>query len=120
MVTEVPPIHFIDVRNHQGGSVSSSEARKQCCSSQSTEQSRQRDDQAVVRASDGERDRVKSFSEALTRSRQWQCMELSSDIVNMTVSSDEINENATALNNPLQFKISVQPRKEHTRHHQSL
>ena len=64
--------------------------------------SRQRDDQAVVRASVGERTRVKSYmSEAVTRTRQQQCMELSSDIVKtMTVTSDKANEMTTVSNNP--------------------
>ena len=48
-------------------------------------QSHQRDDQAVVRASDGERERVKSHmseawtGEVLTRTRRQQCVKLSSN-----------------------------------------
>ena len=90
------------------------------------EQSHQRDDQAVVRASDGERDRVKSYmSEVcaggeITRTRQRQRQELSSDIVSTMTVSDidfnkcageqttvEVNKIVAVLNNPLQLKIPV-------------
>ena len=78
------------------------------------EQSHQRDDQAVVRAGDGERDRVKSnMSEvcaggALTRNSQQQCRELSSDIVStMTASDTDVNKIVAVLNNALLFRIPV-------------
>ena len=67
------------------------------------EQSHQRDDPSVVGASDGERDRVESYmskawtEEASTRTRQQQCMKLSSHIVNTITVSDEANEIATLL-----------------------
>ena len=71
---------------------------------------RQQDDQAVVRPSDGERDRVKSNTsevwtgEALTRTRR-QRMKLSSNTASTMTVSDDVNKTATVLNNPLQFKI---------------
>ena len=71
---------------------------------------RQQDDRAVVRASDGERDRVKSYmsevwtGEALTRTRR-QRMKLSSNTASTIRVSDDVNKTATVLNNPLQFKI---------------
>ena len=71
---------------------------------------RQQDDQAVVRASDGERDRVKSYmsevwtGEALTRTRR-QRMKFSSNTASTMTVSDDVNKTATVLNNPLQFKI---------------
>ena len=74
-------------------------------------QSRQQDDQAVVRASGGERDRVKSYmseawtGEVLTRTRRQQCMKLSSNTANTMAVSDDANKTATVLNNPHQFKI---------------
>ena len=119
MMTEVPQIQFSDVRRqgreptHQEECVikqtpqTVSEQPVGGVGREQEEQSRQRDDQAVVRANVGERDRVKFYmSEALTKTRQQQGMEPSSDIVNtMTVSSDEANEIATVSNNPLQFKI---------------
>ena len=86
------------------------QAHGECRSNQSgrvrgapEEQCHQRDDQSVVRASDGERDHVESYmskawtEEASTRTRQQQCVKLSSDIVNMITVSDEANEIATLL-----------------------
>ena len=66
------------------------------------EQSHQRDDQAVVRASDGERDRVKSYlsevcaRRALTGTRQQQCPELSSDIVS-TMTASGVDNRSTIM-----------------------
>ena len=70
------------------------------------EQSHQRDGQVVVRASDGERDHVKSYmpkawtEEGSTRARQLQCMKLSSDILSTKTVSDEANDIGTVFNNP--------------------
>ena len=75
------------------------------------EQTHRRDDQAVVRVTDGERDRVETHVlevcavGAPTSTRGQQCVELSSDIVNTMAASDEVNEIATVSNNSLQFKI---------------
>ena len=62
-------------------------------------------------ASDSEHDRVKSYvseawtGEAPNRTRQQQCMELNSVIVNTVIVTGEINKIATVSNNRLQFKI---------------
>ena len=75
------------------------------------EESHQRDDQCVVRACDGERDRVKSYmskawtEEASTRTRQLKCMKLSSNIVNTMTGQRRSQRDATVFNNPLQFNI---------------
>ena len=82
MMTEVPQIEVSDVRMQGHEPTHQGRVRHQAKPADSVqpvggvgrvpeEQSRQRDDQAVVRGSDGECDRVKFYiSEALTRTGQ--------------------------------------------------
>ena len=70
----------------------------------STRRARVVNDQAVVRASDGERDRVKfNTSEAwtvgaFTRNRRQQCMEPSSNVANTMKVSDQVNKIEAVFN----------------------